>query len=192
MKLTSLPQAAYRRMRWKNGLGWTTELAVHPAGGAPFDWRVSIAEVDSDCDFSPFPDHDRTLLVLDGEGMELHFDQAAPSLLRGRGSAATFSGDWSARCRLLGGPTRDFNVITRRAVYTHEAAFHREGDAVALLPAHGDLWLIHALGGALQLDGAQAIAPGDSLLLEADAGEARPVSVHGGDLVLVRVSRTER
>ncbi|MGH8415137.1 MAG: HutD family protein, partial [Gammaproteobacteria bacterium] len=38
--------ANYRRMPWKNGCGWTTEIAVFPADagltGKPFDWRVSL------------------------------------------------------------------------------------------------------------------------------------------------------
>jgi environmental stress-induced protein Ves len=50
--VTVVPRAAQRRMRWKNGLGWTTELAVRPAGGGEFDWRASIAEVDADSEFS--------------------------------------------------------------------------------------------------------------------------------------------
>lgn len=33
----------YRRMPWKNGRGWTTEIAAFPAEssltGKPFDWR---------------------------------------------------------------------------------------------------------------------------------------------------------
>jgi uncharacterized protein len=49
----------YRRMPWKNGQGTTTEIAVSPkdAGleGKSFDWRVSIATVEKDCEFSRFP-----------------------------------------------------------------------------------------------------------------------------------------
>ena len=41
---------------WKNGAGVTRELASaardHPAGG--FDWRISVADVDSSGDFSTF------------------------------------------------------------------------------------------------------------------------------------------
>jgi environmental stress-induced protein Ves len=44
-----LKHSDYRRMAWKNGKGTTTEIAVHPANaglaGAPFEWRVSIADV---------------------------------------------------------------------------------------------------------------------------------------------------
>ena len=57
MKL--LGPADYKLMLWKNGRGTTRELAVSPADsaldGKLFAWRVSIADVESDCEFSPFP-----------------------------------------------------------------------------------------------------------------------------------------
>ena len=54
--LRLLPPAEHRRVRWKNGGGWTTELARAPAEGeGEFDWRISIAEVDVDGEFSRFP-----------------------------------------------------------------------------------------------------------------------------------------
>ena len=60
----------YRRMPWKNGGGETTEIAVFPAGAGldDFDWRVSMARVESSGPFSVFPGIDRTLAILEGEG----------------------------------------------------------------------------------------------------------------------------
>ena len=56
----------YRLMPWKNGLGTTTEIAIHPAeadlAGQPFDWRVSMADVTTDGEFSRFPGYDRSIL----------------------------------------------------------------------------------------------------------------------------------
>ena len=50
MRMRVLRRADYRRMPWKNGGGWTTQLAAFPESGtnavAPFDWRVSIAEIE--------------------------------------------------------------------------------------------------------------------------------------------------
>src|SRR5487761_727801 len=102
----------YRRMPWKNGLGMTTELAVSPVGaglnGRPFDWRVSLAEIETGCEFSLFPGYDRSILLSEGAGMELSFDSAPPQppparrslllILRGKGNP--FSLFW-------GGPLRD-------------------------------------------------------------------------------------
>ena len=90
--LSLLHRAAARRMRWKNGLGWTTELASQPTRDelvqGEFDWRVSIAEVDADAEFSAFPGIDRSILVLAGAGMLLEVGERAPVELRARQAAA--------------------------------------------------------------------------------------------------------
>ena len=113
----------YRRMPWKNGLGMTTEIAIHPPNadltGLPFDWRVSMADVQQDGDFSLFPGYDRTILVAEGAGMELDFGSAPSRRLAGPGSMTDFSGDWHTRCRLLDGAVRDFNVMSARDRVRH-------------------------------------------------------------------------
>lgn len=100
---------------WKNSSGQTRTISVSPpqADFENFDWRVSLADVASSAKFSPFPGVDRTILLLDGAGMILQ--------INGRGLPLTtpfdphkFSGDDVVRCRLVDGPTRDFNVMTRR------------------------------------------------------------------------------
>ena len=66
MRMRVLRRADYRRMPWKNGGGWTTQLAAFPESDAtvPFDWRVSIAEIESDGAFSAFPGYDRHIALL--------------------------------------------------------------------------------------------------------------------------------
>jgi environmental stress-induced protein Ves len=118
-----LGPADYKVMPWKNGRGSTTELAIQPedAALAAFDWRLSMADVTEDGDFSRFPGYDRTLLVAQGNGMELSFDGAsAPLRLNGPGQGAMFSGDWLTHGKLLDGPVRDFNVMSARGRVHHE------------------------------------------------------------------------
>src|SRR5579871_2269934 len=120
-----LGPADYKLMPWKNGRGATTQLAIFPLHAdlkdLLFDWRISMADVVEDGDFSPFPGCDRTLIVAQGRGMELTFDGAsAPSRLTGPGSGVAFSGDWTTRGRLLDGPVRDFNVMSARERMHHE------------------------------------------------------------------------
>ena len=45
--------ADYRRMRWKNGLGETAQIAISPDGAAldGFEWRISMAHVEADGPF---------------------------------------------------------------------------------------------------------------------------------------------
>lgn len=110
----------YRRMRWKNGCGWTTEIAVSPAEAGlnvkPFDWRISMAEIEQDGEFSSFPGYERTILMAEGAGMELSFDAVPAQRLAQRFLPFAFKGEWRTRCHLLNGPVRDFNVMTARAL----------------------------------------------------------------------------
>ena len=101
-------------MPWKNGGGRTLQLAIHPPGATleTFDWRVSIATVERSGPFSAFPGCTRTLMLLDGDGFEL--DIAGRRVVLDRPlEPVTFSGDDPVSCRLLGGPSHDFGVITR-------------------------------------------------------------------------------
>ena len=66
----------YKRQRWKNDGGSTTELAIH-GDRAHWLWRLSIAEVERSGDFSDFSGYERTTMLLEGNGMELMFDDGA-------------------------------------------------------------------------------------------------------------------
>ena len=60
---------------WRNGGGVTRELLCLPAGSGN-DWtlRISVADIDADGPFSPFPGVTRWFAVLDGAGVRLRFD----------------------------------------------------------------------------------------------------------------------
>jgi environmental stress-induced protein Ves len=105
----------YRRMPWKNGGGTTFEVAVHPQGAdwGSFAWRVSIADIASSGEFSSFPGIDRRLVVLGGRGMRLTGVRDDAIEVRPY-DCVDFAGEAHVDCRLLDGPTRDFNVMTRR------------------------------------------------------------------------------
>ena len=101
-------------------------MAAHPQGAdwASFAWRVSIAEIASGGPFSSFAGIDRRLVVLDG-GM----------VLRGIGDDAiamrpydcvAFAGEAQVTSELADGPTRDFNVMTRRGVAAAEVRVLRD------------------------------------------------------------------
>ncbi|EIM30472.1 HutD/Ves family protein [Microvirga lotononidis] len=120
------------RVPWKNGGGTTAEVAAFPEGATfeTFGWRVSMADVASDGPFSLFPGIDRTLIVVEGDGIELDvegiaytLDSASPKL--------SFSGDDITTGHLLSGPIRDLNVMTRCGRFRHRTRFVESG--VALL-----------------------------------------------------------
>lgn len=192
MRALVLRQANYRRMRWKNGGGWTTELAAFPESGAgadaPFDWRVSIAEIETDGAFSPFPGCDRHIALLEGVGMELRFDGAEPVRLDQRLRFAPFAGETQTFGKLLAGPVRDFNVIARRAVCRADVRCRPLVGPMVFFPEDA-VWLAYLASGnaTVRSDGAaQTLETGESALLQPDTGGGRVVIDGGGELVLVK------
>ena len=151
----SLGPGDYRLMPWKNGRGVTTEIAIHPPSadlaGKPFDWRVSMADVKQDGDFSSFPGYDRSILVAEGAGMELDFDAAPAVRLQGAGATTLFSGDWRTRCRLLDGPVRDFNVMTRRDRVQHHCDSVSGGPLEFVWEPGSEAFLCYCVRGTLLL-----------------------------------------
>lgn len=97
---------------WRNGGGRTRELLAWPARD---DWlvRVSVAEIEADGPFSAFPGIDRAFAVLSGAGVVL--DLPAGTRRLESGQSVDFAGEAAPGCRLLGGPTRDLNLMARRA-----------------------------------------------------------------------------
>jgi environmental stress-induced protein Ves len=102
---------------WKNGLGSTCEIAVHPegAGSDDFLWRVSIAKVDSAAPFSSFPGIDRQIALLDGNGFTMTLDDSRVHALTTPFAPFVFAGEARVAVTLVDGPTRDFNLMVRRA-----------------------------------------------------------------------------
>ena len=111
----------HRRMRWKNGLGETTEIAVWPEGASvdDFDWRISTARVEADGPFSPFEGIDRTLTVLHGAGLRLSVEGAGTIELSRATPPHGFAGDRPTGATLVAGPVTDLNVMTRRSRLWH-------------------------------------------------------------------------
>jgi environmental stress-induced protein Ves len=126
-----LRAANYRRMKWKNGGGETVEIAVFPENAAldDFDWRVSMARVDGSGPFSLFPGVDRTLSVLEGEGILLSVAGRQPASLTGLSAPYSFPADVAANADLTAGPITDLNVMTRRGRYRHRVIVHEVEEA---------------------------------------------------------------
>ncbi|GAA2288240.1 HutD family protein [Streptomyces kunmingensis] len=115
----SLPAADRAAVAWKNGGGTTREIVCSPpgAGMADFRWRVSLADVAADGPFSTFPGVDRTLTMVEGDGMELTVEDTV-TLVNSPYAPRNFAGDVATDCRLLGGPVVNFNVMWRRDALT--------------------------------------------------------------------------
>jgi uncharacterized protein len=116
-----LRAAEYKSMPWKNGGGVTTEVAVSPAdaGLDDFDWRVSMARVEGSGPFSQFAGIDRTLAVLEGEGVILDIVGWPQATITPATIPFSFPADVATAATLIGGPITDLNVMTRRGRMMH-------------------------------------------------------------------------
>jgi environmental stress-induced protein Ves len=122
-----LNMADYKKMLWKNGAGYTVELAR--SGGESldaFDWRISMADVKTSGEFSKFNGMQRILTVLEGQGIVLSIDDDIQQL--NTLQSAQFSGDSHTSCELTDGPIRDFNLIYNPEKY--DARFHWLVDSI--------------------------------------------------------------
>ncbi len=124
-------------MPWRNGTGVTLEVAtgrlrddhdrddeddcarsgvaIRPSE-QPWDWRLSIATVDTDGPFSSLPGIDRRIAVVEGAGMILLNDGVEQVLWPMQ--PLVFSGDALTSARLISGAVRDLNLMTRRGHVT--------------------------------------------------------------------------
>lgn len=122
---------------WKNGLGMTTQLAIHPidADQNTFEWRVSIATLTGTAPFSIFPGIERCLAMLEGEVTLL---RAASSVtLSSTSPPLTFSGEEPVTGRVESGAAIDLNLMYRplrwRATLRRVAL--REGETIRVREA---------------------------------------------------------
>jgi Uncharacterized protein conserved in bacteria len=131
---------------WKNGLGRTRELAVHPSGAdmAGFLWRVSVAEVASAAPFSAFPGIDRVIALLDGDGFTMALDDGRVHALTTPCVPFAFPGEVGVDVALAGGPSRDFNLMLRRGrvrggieVWRTAGTHRPEADLTLVYCVHG-------------------------------------------------------
>jgi hypothetical protein len=108
-------RADHRVMPWKNGQGVTREVHVAPGPGAHgFDWRVSIATIDRAGPFSTYAGVDRTIMVIDGEGMILDVD-GVPHRIGELFLPFGFRGESTVLCTPIRGRIHDFNAMADRA-----------------------------------------------------------------------------
>ncbi|RXT25424.1 HutD-family protein [Rhizobium leguminosarum] len=160
----------HKRMPWKNGKGETVEIAVFPPGAAinDFDWRISMATVAEDGPFSIFPGIDRTLAILDGNGMVLDVAGSLPVLLTTASEPLAFPADIAVAARLQDGAITDLNVMTRRVGLAHTLIrIDVDGSKTVPLPPSTCLFLCHRGTLSFRRDGKNgALAAGDALLIE--------------------------
>lgn len=96
---------------WRNGGGTTRELLCWPST-LDCAVRVSLADITREGPFSAFPGVERWFTVIAGAGVVLHFRDGERAVYAGD-APLCFDGAAAPGCRLVGGPTRDLNLMLR-------------------------------------------------------------------------------
>jgi environmental stress-induced protein Ves len=192
VNVTLIPATEYRRERWKNGLGWTREVLRWPIDSDPWDWRISIAEVDKGGPFSSFPGVDRELVLLSGEGMRLNFEDGEVVELHPPHDRHRFAGERALEAELVAGPTQDFNLMWRRG-RVDASVLHRPLVGSMLFFAEpGVRWVAYLLSGRAMVKDQllpMVLEQGDTALLAPQPGDHQRLIIEGGgELLLVRIA----
>lgn len=160
----------YTKMLWKNGAGFTLEIA-RSQGEGDFEWRISMADVTTSGPFSLFPNKQRIISVLDGKGMVLHVDDL-PAKMLNQGDIFAFHGESQVQSELVDSAIRDLNLIYDPAKF--HARFQWLNDAAEeAFISSADLIFIFNQGGETQInvdDHSVQLAAHETLKIGKNAG----------------------
>jgi hypothetical protein len=105
----------FKVIPWKNGKGETIELAISEGGTInDFYWRISIASVNENGEFSDFSGYSRNLVLIKGQGIDLTHNNNKRDRLNSVLSVASFDGNPKTFAELHSGPISDFNLMTKK------------------------------------------------------------------------------
>lgn len=152
MEATLIRASERPMVAWKNRGGQTRELMCWPPGAsmASFRWRLSVAKIASDGPFSSFPGYDRSLVLLSGAGMDLAFAERTQRV-DPEHSRVDFAGEADLHCRLLAGPTSDFNLMVARGEVASLSDYAVSGDCT-LAAAAGEWIALYLCSGEVQTE----------------------------------------
>ena len=176
---------------WKNGGGTTRELVAWPQAD-DWLWRISVAEVTQSGPFSRFEGIERWFAVLEGDGVALS-THGERHRLTADSAPLRFDGGLATDCELLGGPTRDFNLMTRSGAAT--ATMTRAQGHLSLPVDATEIIAIYSIstGTSARFDSESISFTAHSLawrvavrpqMLEVDAGQALVIRIVLADVAL--------
>jgi uncharacterized protein len=146
---------------WRNGGGLTRPLLSWPTVDG---WlvRVSVAEIAHNGPFSSFPETQRFIVALTGNGIRL--GPPLEVVLQPGDSPQDWSGDFAPDCSLIDGSTTDLNAMfdTRNGNGWLRAACHSQHDQTATIRG------MFSLQPAMLRTGLTTIALPDSSLVWSD------------------------
>lgn len=172
------------RQPWANGAGSTRQLMQWPGDGSPWQWRLSIADVDRDTPFSSFPGIDRILVLLSGDGLGLRFADGRRERLDTPYAFARFPGEAELSGGPIDGPTTDFNLMWQREHFDAELWVRPMVGSIQLFASPGETWAVHVTAGYADGQDGLRLSAGDTVV-SIDDGSARHLSLDGAGTALV-------
>lgn len=155
--------------RWRNGGGETREIVSYPPGTTDFDWRISIATIAADGDFSLFPGIDRIITLLSGDVTLYRHDHLYQPL--GLFEPFTFAGEEPVNARLAGHTSSDFNIMARRSTCLPDAGV----TTTRFAPMAADAGVVYVISGQWQHE-QTLLSAGQGAWWENHAGAFIPLS----------------
>jgi hypothetical protein len=153
---------------WRNGNGTASEIVVHPQGASAdaFHWRISVATIETDSDFSAYPGIRRYLMPLSPRGLTLEVDgelQEIPGF-----STFEFEGESTVRATGVTAPSLDLNLMVRRDAVRGSLTTQNVDGLLNVAAARAETVVIVLLGAAFGLDylDAMELQPDSNLNLE--------------------------
>jgi uncharacterized protein len=147
--------------RWRNGMGVSWDIAADSDGFAAgeFDWRLAIARIDADVPFSLYEGVDRVFTMMEGNGLDLEFEDSRMLPVCHANVPHFFSCDVPAFCHLHDGVCFALNLFVKRGKWTV---------AVDILSSNAEIFhsgsiILFGLDGAASADG-EPFLPGDTVL----------------------------
>ncbi len=186
----------FKNVPWKNGLGYTLELAISANSTlANFDWRLSIATVSENGLFSDFSGYSRNLVLIDGEGISLCHDERDTDDLTKKLQFARFDGGNKTVSRLHQGAIKDFNVMVNAQHFDADVCTFEQVDGLHIFVE--ERAFVYGLTQDIQVTDVKSTTlinlPAHHLLeIEAwsDFHEAsHQYQINGKDIILVKIER---
>jgi environmental stress-induced protein Ves len=174
MRITHLAPSSYTSSPWKNGGGFTVDMAEERLpGSAPGSWdgliwRLGRTTISVPAPFSDLAGFDRCQVVIGGAGLVLDTPQGEVDL-RQAFAPARYPGEAPISSRLESGPVEVVNLIADRQRATIRLEVLRAGGEVSL---SGGVCVLHAPVGpaAVLIDGASHGLQTDHAIRLDDAG----------------------
>ena len=180
-----LTKADYVTTSWSGGT--TTQLAIAPEGAVYADrdflWRLSSATVELDhSDFTPLPDYNRFLSVLEGE-IQLKIDAQEPAPLV-PGQVVAFDGGVPVESW---GQCVDFNLMVRKGKAKGSVEVLSGDRETEWAPGAGDMAVYCAAGAVRLPDWDLEAEAGQTLLCRGFAGGPVKLVCRTGLVMLANV-----